>query len=109
MTIKLCNRLYKNHFDRPAQTIQNMFKVNQKMLCFIGFLGFNGVTAAKDYQAHHRSGYEHAHPVDESQVNVSMTHIFVKKVVKKQLLGYKKSNARMLSKGTGRNLSQNDF
>jgi len=38
-----------------------------------------------------------------------MTHIFVKKVVKKQLLGYKKSNARMLSKGTGRNLSQNDF
>ena len=44
------------------------------MLCFIGFLGFNGVTAVKDYQAHQRSGYEHAHPVDENQVNVSMTH-----------------------------------
>ena len=71
MTIKLFNRLYKNHFDRPAQTLQNMLKINQKMLCFISFIGFNGVTAAKNYQAHHRSGYEHAHPVDETQVNVS--------------------------------------
>ena len=86
-----------------------MFKVNQQMLCFIGFLGFNGVTAVKDYQAHHRSGYEHAHPVDENQVHVSMTHIFIKKLVKKQRLGYKKSNACMLPKSTRRNLSQNDF
>ena len=43
-------------------------------------MGFNGVTGTKNYQGHHRSGYEHAHPVDESQVNVSLIKI-IKTVV----------------------------
>lgn len=41
------------------------------MLCFISFIGFNGVTGKKDYQAHHRVGYERTDAMDELQINVS--------------------------------------
>ena len=49
----------------------NMLQVNSKILCFISFVGLNGVYTAKNYQGHHQSGYEQVHPVDENQISVS--------------------------------------
>ena len=51
-----------------------MLQLNHKMIyefCFISFIGLNGVIAFKNYEGHHRTGYEHAHPIDENQINVS--------------------------------------
>ena len=50
----------------------NMLQVNSKILCFISFVGLNGVYTAKNYQGHHQSGYEQVHPVDENQISVSL-------------------------------------